>query len=253
MAAMRPVALASTSRADDAAFHALRDASVAIAELDEACIVGGQMVALLCAAFPGDGMIVRRTTDADAAVSPVVAAAGTLHELLTGRGYTSHSGNHYVSGDREIDVLVPSTDGRFETVEYGGRGFDGAPGLHLALRDTLRLDVTAILLDGSIPTFPARVPGVERALIVKALAHESRRSQKDLVDLFTLMEIRDAYSPGEIGGWRIGEHAERGARRDAAAALRRLAGAPGLRLMLRGSDVPPGRFASLLRKYVADV
>ncbi|MBO0985491.1 hypothetical protein IOC53_16660 [Rathayibacter sp. SD072] len=244
--------LPSRSRADDAAFHALRDASLAIAGLEEACIVGGQMVALLSGAFPSRSSILRRTVDADAAVSPVVAASGALHALLTAGGYTSTSGNHYIQGDREIDVLVPATGGGFEKAEYGGRGFDGAPGLHLALSETLALDVTAVLLVDGPLTFATRVPGVERALIVKALAYESRRAQKDLVDLYALLLIREAHDPDSLGGWRIGYDAGSGARRDAALALHRLVGAPGLRLMLRGSDVPEGRFAALVRTYVAD-
>ncbi|MWV48882.1 hypothetical protein GRS96_06270 [Rathayibacter sp. VKM Ac-2803] len=251
MAAMRSVTLPSTSRADDAALLALADASLAIAELDDACIVGGQMVALLCAAFPSADMITRRTVDADAAVSPVVAAAGTLHDLLITSGYTPGSGNHYVSGDREIDVLVPSLTGRFESSEHGGRGFDSAPGLDLALHGTLELDVTVILLDETPLAFSTRVPGVERALIVKALAYESRRALKDLLDIFNLMLIRNAHSPEEVGGWRIGDEAGTGARGDAASVLRRIAGAPGLRLMLRETGVPPGPFGSLLRTYIS--
>ncbi|QHC57720.1 hypothetical protein [Rathayibacter sp. VKM Ac-2760] len=91
MAAMTSVDLPSTSEADDAALHALEDASLAIAGLEDACIVGGQMVALLCGAYPSSGLIVRRTADADAAVSPLVAARGTLHDALTGLGYTPNS------------------------------------------------------------------------------------------------------------------------------------------------------------------
>lgn len=249
---MRAVALPSLSRADDAAFLALHDASLAIADLEEACIVGGQMVALLSAAFPSPSTTTRRTVDADAAVSPVIAASGALHASLTSRGYTSTAGNHYILGEREIDVLVPATGGGFEKAEYGGRGFDGAPGLHLALSGTIALDVTAVLLAGAPLRFATRVPGVERALIVKALAYESRRSQKDLSDLFTLLLIREAHDADALGGWHIGDAAAPGARRDAALALHRLAGAPGLRLMLRGSDVPQGRFASLIRTYVAE-
>jgi len=251
MAALRSVTLPSTSRADDAALRALQDASRAIAQVDDACVVGGQMVALLAAAFPTAGAITRRTVDADAAVSPVIAAAGTLHALLTADGYSPLASNHYVLGDRVIDVLVPATGRAFETVEYGGLAFDSAPGLSLALTNLLELAVTAVLLDGTVLTFTTRVPGVERAVIVKALAFGSRRAQKDLVDLVTLLEIRDAHGPDAIGGWRIGEDADSGARGDAAAVLRRLAGAPGLRLMLRESGLPPGRVTSLLRTHIA--
>jgi hypothetical protein len=252
MVVMKSVVLPSTSQADDAAFHALEDASLAIANLEEACIVGGQMVALLCTAYPSAGLITRRTADADAAVSPLIAAEGTLHDLLIERGYTPSTGNHYTSGDRVIDVLVPSLTGKFESTEHGGRGFDSAPGLDLALHSTLQIGVTAVLLDKKQLTFSTRVPSVERALIIKALAYDSRLALKDLVDIYNLMQIRDAYSAEEIGGWKIGDGADAGARRDAAVVLHRIAGARGLKLMIRGSDIPRGRFASLVRAYVAD-
>ncbi|WP_243581206.1 hypothetical protein [Rathayibacter sp. VKM Ac-2926] len=253
MVQMRSVVLPSTSGADDAALHALRDASLAIADMEDACIVGGQMVALLSGAYPSPGSIVRRTADADAAVSPLIAAQGTLHDVLIRLGYTPAAGNHYTSGARVIDVLVPSLTGRFESTEHGGRGFDSAPGLDLALHGTLELSVTAVLLDETHLAFSTRVPGVERALIIKALAYESRRAQKDLVDLYNLMEIRDAHRAEDIGGWRIGEDAQSGARRDAALALRRIAGSPGLKLMLRGSPIPRGRFGTLVRDHIAEV
>jgi hypothetical protein len=250
---MRSVTLPSTSGSDDAALRALHDASAAMAHLQEACIVGGQMVALLCAAFPSAGMIARRTADADAGISPAIATAGTLHDLLLDRGYTPQRGNHYTRGDREIDILVPARTHLFESAEYGGRVFDSAPGLGLALTEHLELEVTAVLLDGTPLTFRTRVPGVERALIVKALSYESRRSRNDMIDLFNLLQIRHSNEPAEIGGWRIGDRADAGARRDAATALNRLAGAPGLRLSLRGSDVPPSEFSALLRRYITAV
>ncbi|KQQ03609.1 MULTISPECIES: hypothetical protein [unclassified Rathayibacter] len=65
------------------------------------------------------------------------------------------------------------------------------------------------------------------------------------------MLIRNAHSADEIGGWRIGGDVGTGARGDAASVLRRIAGAPGLRLMLRETGAPPGPFGSLLRSYIS--
>ena len=79
------------------------------------------MVGLLVTAFPTAAQIIRRTADADAAVSTQVAAFGALHFAFTRAGYEPRSGNRYERDDgRAIDVLVPS-ENRFRRVELGGR------------------------------------------------------------------------------------------------------------------------------------
>lgn len=121
----------STSNAEDAAYRALRDVAEATDDIEDARIVGGHMVGLLVTAFPTALAIIRRTADADAAVSTQVAASGALHSAFIGAGYEPTTGNRYESEDgRAIDVLVPS-DNRFRQVELGGRGFDAVPGLRL--------------------------------------------------------------------------------------------------------------------------
>ncbi|WKK70515.1 hypothetical protein Q0F99_11665 [Rathayibacter oskolensis] len=249
---MRTVTTVSISQADDSAFRALSDASAAIEDLDEACIVGGQMVALLCEAFPSSGVLLRRTSDADAGIDPVIAAAGTLHDRLVDAGYSALRGNHYELDDRVIDILVTSASGGFESAEYGGRAFDGAPGLHLALVDPLRIGIEVTLMGGSVLAFSTRVPRVEGALVLKALAFDSRHSEKDLVDLFNLLEIRDSHSSDAIGGWRIGTAGGGGARRDTAEVLHRLARGARSNRMLREADIPAARFVYLVRAHVAE-
>jgi hypothetical protein len=69
----RTVEIAATSRADDLALRALAEI-VAITTGENVRIVGGQMVALLMAAFPVPGISPRRTRDADTAI-----IAGHLH------------------------------------------------------------------------------------------------------------------------------------------------------------------------------
>ena len=129
----RHIDTVATSNADDAAFRALADVAEITKHLDDLRIVGGHMASLLLTACPVPGAVLRRTADADAAVSTSVAASGQIHSALVDAGYTDTSGNHYVNGDLEIDILVPADGARFETARLGGRGFDAhrASGSHL--------------------------------------------------------------------------------------------------------------------------
>lgn len=246
----RRVVTVATSRADDAAFLALRDAAAATAHV-EARIVGGQMVALLAGAFPSRELIMRRTADADAGFGPTVAASGSVHTSLLGAGYEAIRGNHYEQGDRAIDLLVPSATARFAPVLHGGRAFDAVPGLHLALaNEPIHLDVRATLSDRSEVAISARVPTVEAALVLKALAIESRLAPKDVVDAFNLLTIRHGAEPDEIGGWRLRSDGLTGSRADAAAALHRLADRARSSRVVAESEVPRTTLVALIREFV---
>lgn len=97
----RRIETVATSNADDAAFRALADVAEVTKQIDDVRIVGGHMESLLLTAFPVRGAVVRRTADADAAVSTSVKASGRIHRALVDAGYTDTSGNHYVKGDLE--------------------------------------------------------------------------------------------------------------------------------------------------------
>ncbi len=212
-----PAGLVATSRADDLSLRALADI-VGLTMDENVRIVGGQMVALLLTAFPVPGVAPRRTRDADTAITIELAGSGALHDRLLERGYSATSGNSYVravpdlaiSGaptpELSVDLLVPSLDGRFGHALHGGRGFDAAPGLALALStEPIELQVRATLLDETTLDFTARVPTVETAVAIKASAYRSRLESRDVEDLYGLLEIADAYPPDQIGGWRLQE------------------------------------------------
>lgn len=247
----RRVETVATSRADDAAFLALRDAVRATAQV-EARIVGGQMVSLLTQAYVSGGVISRRTADADAGFGPLVAASGDVHAALLEAGYAAIRGNHYELDDRRIDLLVPAAAGRFAPAMHGGRAFDSAPGLHLALAaEPLHLDVRAILTDGREIEVTARTPTVEAAVVLKSLAIESRHATKDVVDVFNLLTIRRDFHTDEIGGWRLGTGPLVGSRADAAAALHGLADRARASRIVAEAEVPRTTFVSLIREFVA--
>lgn len=248
----RAVTTVSTSNADDAAFRALADASAIIEALPDARIVGGQMVALLLAAFPASEAIQRRTADADAAITAEIAATGEVHEALTAAGYRAERGNSYFNGRQEIDLLVPAPTGKFGQEELGGRMFDAAPGIHLALAvRPIVLEVSVLLLDGSTLDFTTRVPTPETATVIKAYATTSRAEAKDLVDLHNLLTIADTYPVEEIGGWALTPGPLTGARLDAARIMTALAQQIRFDPTARGAGVPIPRLTALIRKRVA--
>ncbi|MGI5179490.1 hypothetical protein ACQEVZ_24485 [Dactylosporangium sp. CA-152071] len=260
MVLKRHVELVATSYADELSIRSLAEIS-AITVDQNVRIIGGQMASLLLTAFPVAGVAIRRTRDADAAITTELAGSGVIHQRLVDHGYAATSGNSYmrpvpelaVAGgpvpELAVDLLIPSFDGRFRPQEHGGRAFDSAPGLAPALAaEPIVIDAGARMLDGTRLEFTVRVPAVELALVIKALAYGSRLEPRDVEDIYRLLEIRDSHQPDEIGGWRLHEAPLRGSRRDAAAHLHELA-----RRSRRRSDVevPTARLATLIAAVVA--
>lgn len=259
MVLIRRAELVATSRADELSLRALADV-VDVTVNENVRIIGGQMSSLLLTAFPVAGVPTRRTGDADTAITTELAGSGVLHDRLLALGYSATSGNNYtkpvpdlaVPGapvpELSVDLLVPSSDGRFRLIEHGGRAFDAAPGLMLALAaEPILIESGATMLDGTVIEFTARVPTVEMALVLKAHAYASRREDRDVEDVYRLLEIADTYPSDAIGGWRLKEDGLNGSRRDAAVQLHDLA---------RGSrrldiaDIPPSRLAALIAEHI---
>ena len=242
----------ATSNADDAAFRVLADVTTITKENDDIRIVGGHMVSLLLTAFPVGGAVLRRTSDADAAISTSVAASGHIHDALLASGYTDTSGNHYVKGGLEVDILVPAVGAKFENINLGGRGFDAVPGLKLAFAVApIVLDVGVTLTNETHLHFVVRVPPVELALIFKSYAFRSRLDPRDVADLYNLLSIALEYPAEDIGGWKIGAAPLSGARLDAARILHDLADSARHSFVVVKSGVPADRLTALIRKLVA--
>ncbi|MDP9797488.1 hypothetical protein J2S43_006000 [Catenuloplanes nepalensis] len=260
MGIRRRVALAATSHADELALRSLADITAITAD-QNVRIIGGQMASLLLTAYPVPGLALRRTRDADAAITTELAGSGVIHDRLIDHGYVATSGNSYARPVTElavpggpvpeltIDLLVPSLDGRFRPRVYAGRAFDAAPGLAPALAtEPIVMDVDARLLDGTALTFSTRVPVLELALVVKALSYGSRLLDRDIEDIYRLLEIADAHPPDEFGGWQLRATPLRASRRDAAVHLHELA-----RQVRRrsGLAVPTGRLATLIAALIS--
>ena len=182
------------------------------------------MVSMLVEAFEATAAPARETADADfAATAPVVADARLL-PALTARGYRMVAGNRFVRtlapadprahpdgapdvpGDEDglaltIDVVVPSFTTRHEPNQpVGDLVVDAIPGLSYALaRQAVEIAVSIRLREPSLATaaglptdFTVPVPDPLAALALKALAWASRRTERDAVDVWRLLEVASA-------------------------------------------------------------
>ena len=225
---MADVPIVATSNAADLGYVALADLAAA-AQGIEYRVVGGHMVQLLLHVFPAPDAHARFTADADAGVDRVAAVAAALQHGLIDRGYSADSGNRYTKPAGKdgqqlaVDVLVPYGEVG-DPVILGGRGFDAIPGLSLALvAKPIVVSADVRLRNGQRLLLTVPIPGVEAALVLKALAWNARTSPKDLTDIFNLLEITDAHRQS-IGHWRLDDPTaiSRGSLCEAAVALYRM-------------------------------
>lgn len=238
-----------TSNADDLAFSSLSDAVRATDAMPDARVIGGHMVALLLTALPVPGLSARRTTDADAGLSTAIATNGDVATRLLGLGYTRVNGSRFTRGGRTVDLLVEVDGSRFKPRTFAGGQLDGSPGLDLAIAtDPIEIDTTIVYTDGHDERLLVRVPTVEWATIIKAYAAGSRHAAKDVADLHHLLEIRQQYGRGAIGGWRLDEEPAIGRRLDAARVLRSITTRDS---RLTAAAVRPERFVQLVREHIA--
>lgn len=192
-------------------------------------IVGGHMVRLLLHVYPTPRATLRSTLDADAAVGSVDVVEPITQNLVA-QDFTKHGGNLFykdLSEDQRVEInLLLSREGhtkglRTHTVPGVGQ-IDTLPELSFALADpALLLDVTADLGNREVIEYQTRIPDLEAAVVLKAHSWASRRSEKDLADLHSLLEIREAHPTTT---WRLDEPEPRGYRKDTVRILGELSG-----------------------------
>lgn len=202
--------------------------SAAVSPGDDYRIVGGHMVRLLLEVYPTPQATARSTLDADAAVGDV-EVVGPLSERLRAQDFVKAGGSVFLKqaggGQQiEINLLLPGlhqAPGIRPKYVPGVGQVDSLPELFLVMQsDPLHLDVTAILLDGQAISYPTRIPDVAAAVILKAHAWKARLAEKDVADLHSLLEIREAHP--EVP-WRLADSGLIGFKRDTAQILYELA------------------------------
>ena len=190
------VHLASGSRAEDAGYQTAADIALLCAQAGiEYRLIGGLAVSLIHAAHgsPGD-LPARQTADADLGAEDHAVAARGLDALLLEQGYRQTQGNRFVKGEgvraRTIDILIPSTGGQLATnVPCGPLTVDAIPGLRLALTtDSLLLALSVRLSTGETLETNLHLPQVISAIVLKAYAFAARSTERDLLDLWKLLE-----------------------------------------------------------------
>jgi hypothetical protein len=192
------IELASTSRAEDSGYHAVKDAADIAAEIGAGYrLIGGHMVTLLVAAHEVAGVPARETADADLGADFSVIADPALPQALRARGYTQPgASNRFVrdlGDDLEaiIDILGPSyTSAHKPRQKHGELYVDAIPGLSWALGAAPeRIEFTASLTRGDTVTTTVTVPAPLPALCLKLHSYRSRAAGKDVRDIWRLLAV----------------------------------------------------------------
>lgn len=228
MSEAHTITVQALSNADALGYRGQQAVSEAAGDDGNFRIVGGHMVRLLLFVYPTPGATLRSTLDADAAVGSVHVVEPFAQNLLAKR-FVKKRGNLFykeLEEDQRVEInLLLSREGptqglRTHTVPGVGQ-VDTLPELRFALMDAaLVLDVEADLGGDEIIRYRTRIPDLEAAVVLKAHSWKERRSDKDLADLHSLLEIREAH-PGTA--WRLNEGRQRGFRKDASRILQDLA------------------------------
>lgn len=192
--------LRCASAAEHLGFVALADVAAAMVNGDSR-IIGGQMISLHVLRWGLD--LTRLTQDVDLGVTPLVVQTPDLIDGLERLGYSQSAGNRFeklVTGlsvaasdsHATVDVLVPAYQSRPRSNRRFGEYLvtTEVPGLALAFRrqpvDVL-LEVT--FLDGSMRSFPVRLPDEVAALTLKVMARTVRRKDSDAIDVWRALEV----------------------------------------------------------------
>ncbi len=258
-----PIQVHSMSKADDLSFLGQKAVADAVPDDGDYRIVGGTMVRLLGLAYPTPEARARATVDADTALDDI-KIVWTLAERLKADDFTQEGGNLFVKPlepERRIEVNLllsrrGTTPGMRQQEVPGVGQVDTLPELVFALaQPALKLAMTVTLTTTDVIEYTTRIPGLESATVLKAHAWKNRLASRDLVDLNSLLEIREAHPHLP---WRLSTAPLKATRREAARILHTLRtnnlSRPSGRVP---STLPEGidrlRMAALINRHIAGV
>ena len=203
--------LVAASAADDAGFVALHDVSQVLSTpgLEIVLVIGGYMVTLHAQRWGLD--LFRQTQDADLGVPQLVMKNAGLVAALERRGYSRVESNRLAKPLRDlpvgavgsdqnfqaiIDVLVPAlTSHPRKSVEVGDVTTTEVVGLAEALnRSPVIVDLELVRLNKERLPACLRIPDERSALTLKVLAWDTRRAEKDAVDVWRCLELANVAS-----------------------------------------------------------
>lgn len=230
----------------------------AVADRGDYRIIGGHMVRMLLHVYPTENAVLRSTTEADAALGSIKVVEPVTQNLIAAN-FTKEGGNvlfKVIGAEQRIEINLllartgPAQGIRAQSVPGVGQ-IDTLPELRFALATpALVIDVEAHLDGTEVIEYQTRIPNLEAAVVLKAHSWKNRGSDKDLADLHSLLEIRNAHP--DIA-WRLGDPDLIGFRKDTARILKDLAGK--ITRKNTGFPVPSYldrlRFAALVSRHIA--
>lgn len=208
----QPVLLSSPSLAFDGGLLALAEGSSAATEAfgDRWRLVGGMMTRLTAEVCAPDLEKLRFSQDADLGASVADLSSAPLLAVMQRRGFAKVDGSRLQKqspqGEANVDLLVPSSDGRFhQNIRAGEFMADATPGLRAALAlPPLRVSFQGRLTGGeTVAADDVLLPHPVAALAIKAYAWRMLARLQDATDVSVLLRAVDAIQ-GDLGPvWEI--------------------------------------------------
>lgn len=189
----------SASQSEDLGLLALADAALAIEGIEDARLIGGQMLYLHALRWGLD--ILRETKDADIGIPEVAVDDPGIRGRLEALHYRERAGGEFVrplpGSDAEvaIDVLVPARTSRArESVRIrGSLTTTEVLGLFTAMsRPAVTVDVEARLRDGGSVSAAVPLPDEAAVIVLRAYAWQKRLTETDAQDILRSLEIANA-------------------------------------------------------------
>lgn len=203
----QPVLLSSPSFAFDGGLLALAEGAGAATEVfgDRWRLIGGMMTRLTAQVCAPDLDNLRFSQDADLGVSVADLSSAPLLAVMQRRGFEKIDGSRLQKqspqGEANVDLLVPSSDGRFhQKTRAGDFMADATPGLRAALAlPPLRVSFTGLLTGGeTVAADDVLMPHPVAALAIKTYAWRMLARLQDATDVVVLLKAVDAI-PGDLG------------------------------------------------------
>ena len=258
--------LRADSVAQDLAFVGLRDVEELFFRVQDpqAVLIGAQMVTLHAYRWGLGAELYRESRDADTGVTTVGLRDETLLPRIEQLGYARMSGNTFEkpvpdtpSGSEaepptaQIELLAPAFTSRpRENVRLGAFVVTEVPGLAIAMRRTVTVQLRLTRLNGESSDLVVVLPDEVGCLVLRSHAWQMRLQDRDAIDVWRALEIASRAG--------VGPTAFTGPAQAAAEIIRDAFGdpmSPGVKAVMAGRTLVPSapkaaRVVALVRAVV---